>query len=97
MTRLAALASAGLVFLATLAQGDELYTPKHEAGRCAIRDHCGSKSFFGKQLPCVDNGLAKEPDQGVRQQLVDLCGPKWKEGPVCCTEDQVCQMISVVP
>lgn len=97
MTRLAALASAGVLFLANLARGDELLTPKHEAGRCAMRDHCGSKSFFGKQLPCLDNGLAKEPEQSVRQQLVDLCGPKWKEGPVCCTEDQVRLLIDALP
>lgn len=97
MTRLAALASAGVFLLASLVRGDdELYTPKHEAGRCAMRDQCGSKSFFGKQLPCVDNGLAKEPDSGVRQQLVDLCGPKWKEGPVCCTQGQAGLPVSVM-
>jgi len=67
----------------------ELYTPKHEAGRCAIRGHCGKKSLFGKQLPCPDNGPAEEPDQELREQLVELCGPKWKSGPVCCTPDQV--------
>lgn len=92
MTRLAALAAAGALAMATLAQADELYTPKHEAGRCAIRDHCGKKSFFGKELPCVDNDLAEEPDQELRKQLVDLCGPKWHEGPVCCTSDQVCSL-----
>lgn len=90
MTRFGALASAGAFLLAGLSSAaDELYTPIHEAGRCAIRDHCGSKSFFGKQLPCVDNGKAKEPDDDLRQQLVDLCGPKWNSGPVCCTNDQV--------
>lgn len=55
-----------------------------------MRDHCGAKSFFGKQLPCVDNGKAKEPDAELRSQLVELCGSKWKEGPVCCTNEQVC-------
>jgi Niemann-Pick C1 protein len=80
---------AALAFLAGLGMADELYTPKHEPGRCAIRNHCGKKSFFGKELPCVDNGLAKEPDKGLRQQLVDLCGPKWSDGPICCTKEQV--------
>lgn len=90
MTRLSALASAGAIVLAGLSSAaDQLYTPIHEAGRCAIRDHCGSKSFFGKQLPCVDNGKAQQPDGALREQLVDLCGPKWKDGPVCCTSDQV--------
>lgn len=90
MTRLSALASVGALFLAGLSQAaDGLYTPIHEAGRCAIRDQCGSKSFFGKQLPCVDNGKAKQPDDALRKQLVDLCGPKWNDGLVCCTQDQV--------
>lgn len=78
-----------LALLAGLGLADELYTPKHEAGRCAIRDHCGKKSFFGKELPCVDNGLAEEPDTELRKQLVDLCGPKWNDGPTCCTKNQV--------
>lgn len=80
---------AALALLAGLGLADDLYTPKHEAGRCAIRDHCGKKSFFGKELPCVDNGLAEEPDTELRKQLVDLCGPKWNDGPVCCTKEQV--------
>lgn len=80
---------AALALLAGLGLADDLYTPKHEAGRCAIRDHCGKKSFFGKELPCVDNGLAEEPDKELRKQLVDLCGPKWNDGPVCCTKNQV--------
>ncbi|KAK3394932.1 patched family-domain-containing protein [Podospora didyma] len=67
----------------------EPFTPKHEAGRCAIRGHCGSKSVFGSQLPCVDNGLAEEPDEKLREQLTELCGPKWSSGPVCCVKDQV--------
>lgn len=82
------------MLLAGLAQAADIaYTPIHEAGRCAFRDQCGSKSFFGKQLPCVDNGKAEEPDQSLRDQLVELCGPKWKEGPVCCRNNQVCFML----
>lgn len=81
---------AALALLAGLGMARELYTPKHEAGRCAIRNHCGKKSFFGKELPCVDNGLAEEPDTDLRTQLVDLCGPKWNDGPICCTKEQVC-------
>ena len=67
----------------------ELHTPKHEAGRCAIRGTCGKDGFFGPELPCPDNGLAEEPDGKVRKQLVELCGAKWSEGPVCCTGAQV--------
>lgn len=65
-------------------------TPKHEAGRCAFRGHCGKQSFFGKELPCVDNELASDPDEELRNELVELCGDKWKTGPVCCELEQVC-------
>lgn len=67
----------------------EVFTPTHEAGRCAFRGHCGKKTFFGKELPCVDNGLAEDPDAELRDQLVELCGEKWRTGPVCCNLEQV--------
>ncbi|AEO63982.1 uncharacterized protein THITE_2109612 [Thermothielavioides terrestris NRRL 8126] len=95
MTKLPRLAaSAGLLRLLLAALELEpvaavAYTPIHEPGRCAIRGHCGSKSFFGSQLPCVDNGPAEEPDAKLRQQLTELCGPKWADGPVCCNAEQV--------
>ncbi|RFU35146.1 hypothetical protein B7463_g1236, partial [Scytalidium lignicola] len=75
--------------LATTVVGVELYTPKHEAGRCSIRGNCGKKSFFGAELPCPDNGLAREPEDDVRKQLVEICGPKWNTGPVCCETEQL--------
>jgi Niemann-Pick C1 protein len=91
MTKLKALVASSGLLLTTLSSpvAATSYTPKHEPGRCAIRGHCGSKSFFGAQLPCVDNGLAHEPDDKLREDLVSLCGPKWKEGPVCCNAEQV--------
>lgn len=66
-------------------------TPIHEKGRCAFRSTCGKKGFFGKELPCVDNGVAHDPasEAGLREELVDLCGEEWNEGPVCCTLAQV--------
>ena len=64
-------------------------TAVHEAGRCAIRGHCGKKSFFGEELPCPNNGLAEVPEKHVREKLVALCGNKWQEGPVCCEDVQV--------
>ncbi|KAM0133534.1 hypothetical protein ACHAO1_006191 [Botrytis cinerea] len=67
----------------------EGFTPKHEAGRCSIRGSCGKDSWFGPELPCPDNELAKEPDQEARQKLVELCGPKWSTGPVCCEGSQI--------
>jgi Niemann-Pick C1 protein len=67
----------------------EPFTPIHEAGRCAIRGACGSAGFFTPKSPCPDNGLAEEPKDDVRKQLVDLCGPKWSSGPVCCDGEQV--------
>jgi len=89
LLRAAAAAAAGSLLVADLAIAEEPFTPKHEAGRCAIRGHCGKDSFFGPELPCVDNGLAAEPDPGLRKQLVELCGSKWETGDVCCVEDQV--------
>ncbi|KAN0119669.1 multidrug efflux transporter AcrB transmembrane domain containing protein [Hyaloscypha variabilis] len=67
----------------------EAYTPKHEAGRCSIRGSCGGGGFFSPALPCPDNGLAREPEEDVRKQLVEICGPKWNTGPVCCEADQL--------
>jgi Niemann-Pick C1 protein len=67
----------------------ELSTPKHEKGRCAIRGHCGKTGFFGRDLPCPDNGKARETDSALKEKLVDLCGTKWQDTPVCCEEEQV--------
>ncbi|KAG7286033.1 hypothetical protein NEMBOFW57_008332 [Staphylotrichum longicolle] len=90
MTKLSGLvASGGLLLTALGSVAADVYTPKHEAGRCAIRGHCGAKRVFGSQLPCLDNGPAEEPDDKLRQQLTELCGPKWAQGPVCCNAEQV--------
>ena len=87
--RVAPLLGAAALHLA-VASATQPYTPEHEAGRCAFRGHCGKQSFFGKELPCVDNGLAEDPDEDLRKELIDLCGSKWSDGPVCCTLEQVC-------
>jgi Niemann-Pick C1 protein len=84
----------GIAVLSASIVTSELYTPKHEAGRCAIRGGCGRKPFFGSKLPCPDNGLAKDPEDDVREQLVELCGPKWSTGPVCCEKEQVICILS---
>ncbi|KAJ5205162.1 Patched [Penicillium cf. griseofulvum] len=68
------------------AQGE---TKIHKEGRCAIRGHCGKQSIFGGELPCPDNDLAQQPEDAVRRKLVNLCGSKWSEGPVCCREEQI--------
>ena len=84
--------SYGLIWalaLSRVAQSKDGFTDKHEGGRCAIRGHCGKQSFFGGELPCPDNGLAEEPEKSLRQKIFDTCGPKWLDGPVCCTEEQV--------
>ena len=62
---------------------------KHEKGRCSIRGQCGKTGFFGKQLPCPDNDLAKEPAEATRKKLVGICGDKWSDGAICCDDDQV--------
>jgi len=73
----------------TLAASFPDLTLKHEAGRCAIRDHCGKQSIFGSQLPCPDNGLAETPSDDLRKQLVSLCGDEWSDTKVCCRQEQV--------
>ena len=90
------LGATALLLASSLASAKSL-TPEHEPGRCAFRGHCGKQSFFGKELPCVDNGLAKDPDEELRKELIELCGDKWSEGPVCCELDQVCAIDSVRP
>lgn len=82
------LLGAGISLLLAKATAAE-YTPIHEAGRCALRGTCGKSGFFGPELPCPDNGLAEEPSPETREHLVALCGPKWKEGPVCCEGKQL--------
>ncbi|KAJ2892807.1 putative patched sphingolipid transporter protein [Zalerion maritima] len=90
MTRLFGSLALGIAILSLSASHAAAeYTPKHEAGRCAIRGQCGTKSWFGKQLPCPDNDLATEPDEELRAALLDVCGPKWSSGPVCCEAAQV--------
>ena len=61
----------------------------HEKGRCSIRGQCGKTGFFGKELPCPDNGRAEEPANETRRKLVGICGEKWSEGAICCDDDQV--------
>ena len=89
--KLQALSSIALIAFSSAAvlAGDERWSMKHETGRCAIRDQCGKKSFFGGELPCPDNGLAREPSDDVRKKLVGICGDKWSEGAVCCEDNQV--------
>ncbi|KAJ2982714.1 hypothetical protein NQ176_g1197 [Zarea fungicola] len=81
--------AAVVVTISTALASAKSYTPKHEAGRCAFRGQCGKQSFFGKELPCVDNGVAQDPEAQLRKELVELCGDEWLEGPVCCTLPQV--------
>ncbi|KAI9709804.1 MAG: hypothetical protein M1828_002371 [Chrysothrix sp. TS-e1954] len=64
-------------------------TTKHEAGRCAIRGHCGKPNPFSGELPCADNGLAEKPDDGLREKITQTCGDQWADGSVCCTKEQV--------
>lgn len=65
------------------------WTTKHEPGRCALRGSCGKQSFFGGELPCPNNTLADLPGSSLRKRLVGICGDAWKDGPVCCEEDQL--------
>lgn len=85
------LACLALFWTATIAAAanDGNWTLKHEAGRCAMKGHCGKQSFFGGELPCSDNSLADTPSKEVREKLVGICGPKWNNTDVCCDNDQI--------
>ena len=76
-----------LVGASALAEPD--LTSRHESGRCALRGHCGKQGFFGSDLPCPDNGVAKTPTDDVRKKLVSICGEQWSESDVCCAEEQI--------
>ncbi|KAG6855074.1 hypothetical protein C0991_006003 [Blastosporella zonata] len=54
-----------------------------------MRDSCGKKGFFGKDLPCPYDGVPVEPEDDARALLVQVCGSEFAEGPTCCTTDQV--------
>lgn len=86
--RLLTLTTISILILNAFAKEVNL-TEKHEAGRCAIRGQCGKQSFFGSELPCPDNGLAREPDADTRKKLLAICGDAWSEGDVCCETAQV--------
>ncbi|PWN51455.1 multidrug efflux transporter AcrB transmembrane domain-containing protein [Violaceomyces palustris] len=60
-------------------------------GKCNMRGNCGRKNFFSPPLPCpqdhVDAELPREED--FRRSLVQVCGPDYARGPVCCTSEQL--------
>lgn len=58
MSRLLLLLAAMSVIL--MASRAEQAMPVHKEGHCVMRQTCGSKGMFGKQLPCPDNGPAIE-------------------------------------
>lgn len=64
------------------------FAATHEAGRCSVRGQAKA-SIWGSALPIVDNGLAEEPADPVRAKLVAVCGDTWKDGKVCCLDEQI--------
>ncbi|KAG9119876.1 hypothetical protein FRC07_004882, partial [Ceratobasidium sp. 392] len=56
-------------------------------GQCSMRGSCGSK--YGKPLPCPYDGPPQELDAEGKQLLASVCGPKFAQGPVCCTTEQI--------
>lgn len=79
-----------IALFGSVARAADGWTDIHEAGRCAIRGTCGKQGFFGSELPCPDNGKADTPDAALRTKLVSICGEKWQDSDVCCTNEQVC-------
>ncbi|KAH7916135.1 patched family-domain-containing protein [Hygrophoropsis aurantiaca] len=57
---------------------------------CAMRGSCGTKGWFGQQLPCPYDGPPIEPEgSNARDLLVSVCGQEFARGPTCCTSEQV--------
>ncbi|KAG0209992.1 hypothetical protein BGX28_009771 [Mortierella sp. GBA30] len=79
-----------LFLLSTFAHASQV----HEEGYCVMRDNCGSKHTFGKQLPCADNGPAIKPDAELRDLLVSTCGPAYEHSKACCSQDQLEDLIA---
>ncbi|GAB1519952.1 niemann-Pick type C-related protein 1 [Rhizoctonia solani] len=61
-------------------------------GQCSMRGKCGSN--YGKPLPCPYDGPPQELDQEGKDLLASVCGPKFAQGPVCCTTDQIATLKS---
>lgn len=85
-----------LALAAVDASNDGNWTTQHEAGRCAMKGHCGKQSYFGGELPCPDNSQAETPAKDVREKLVGICGEEWKDSDVCCDKDQVLRLINFI-
>ncbi|KAF8940787.1 hypothetical protein BGZ47_007609 [Haplosporangium gracile] len=89
-----------LLVLAALAVGLLLFVSTttaskiHKDGYCVMRDNCGSKRTFGKQLPCPFNEPAVEPDKELRELLVSTCGASFEHSKACCSQDQVEDLIA---
>ncbi|KAG0235375.1 hypothetical protein BGW42_005354 [Actinomortierella wolfii] len=66
----------------------------HKPGYCVMRQTCGSKKLFGKQLPCPDNSPAVEPDKELRALLVETCGASFADSKTCCDQDQLEELIA---
>ncbi|KAJ3358834.1 hypothetical protein GGF32_009930 [Allomyces javanicus] len=63
--------------------------PRDGRGRCAMYGQCGSRSFFSPPLNCAVDMPAKDPTTKLRAHLVQLCGDRYAQGPVCCDAAQV--------
>ncbi|PKC75290.1 multidrug efflux transporter AcrB transmembrane domain-containing protein [Rhizophagus irregularis] len=61
----------------------------HQEGYCVMHGHCGSKSFFGKELNCPHNKPAIEPDYDLRSKLVQICGSQYENSLTCCDANQL--------
>ncbi|KAG0268129.1 hypothetical protein DFQ27_007472 [Actinomortierella ambigua] len=70
------------------------YSAIHKPGYCVMRQTCGSKKLFGKQLPCPDNSPAVEPDKELRELLVSTCGASFADSKACCSQDQLEDLIA---
>lgn len=84
-----------LIFaIATVGAAAEPPTKNHRAGYCALKGQ-EKKSWFGGQLPVVDNSPAETPDRELRDKVVEICGVQFEDTPLCCDGAQVCRSFVV--
>ncbi|KAG9285398.1 hypothetical protein G9A89_010873 [Geosiphon pyriformis] len=77
------------LFLVTVSTIGIAASQVHKPGHCVMRGHCGAKIKYGKQLNCPFNEEAVEPDNELRGKLIDICGTKFRNSPICCDSDQL--------
>lgn len=84
-----------LLIIALLSCTPPALATVHQDGYCVMRGQCGMEGFVS--LNCPYNGPAVEPEsEAFRQKLVETCGAAYAEGPTCCDENQLGDLVNQI-